>query len=734
MWRKRLRLAIALFVVIFAIVVGVSLRKGRKPVAPPKAGQTIDPNAVVQSQGPTDFELRKEGKVTFHITSGNQRTYADGRSVFGGGVAVVLPDKSGRRITVHSQEAEVTQPPGKQVGTAVFTGGVKLETSDGITVTAATATYNDEEQMVRIPGPVTFRKARMTGSGLGATFDQARNVLWLLAQAKVDVAPDEKGSGAIHVTSKSAGMARLEHYMKFVGDAHLDGEGRVIDANDATAFLTEDDARVTRMELRGNARITGKPGGTGPQDMRANDIDLAYAADGRSLQSAHLVENAVVQLPGEKGAPGRRIAGKGIDVALAPDGATVTNLAANENVQVDLPPSGDNPARRIRAKSLMATGAPAAPGGGPGGIQAATFVGDVEYRETRAARGPLAAVDRTAKSQRLDVKTKPGFGDLEQADFHANVHFTDGAKTTADAPTAIYSILKDQLDLTPGQGDPGPVPHVSDGRISVEARGISMTLGTQAMKADTRVRSVMLSQSKKPAGQPAAKGDDAVKLPSMLKQDEPVNVSSNRLDYDGAKSVATYEGSARLWQEDTVIQADKIVLEDNTGNLHATTKVITVMTLTEPDDKTKKGEKKPDAEPTHTTADELLYEDGKHKATYTGNAHMSGPSGDLTADRLELFLAEQGGQLERAEADGNVVSRQELRRAYGKHLTYIAKDDIYTMTGSPVKLYDDAPPNCKVSEGATARFHRTGNMMDVSGSDTIPHKSANVPCGSSGSH
>src|SRR6478735_7320296 len=136
MWRKRLRLAIALFVVIFAIVVGVSLRKGRKPVAPPKAGQTIDPNAVVQSQGPTDFELRKEGKVTFHITSGNQRTYADGRSVFGGGVAVVLPDKSGRRITVHSQEAEVTQPPGKQVGTAVFTGGVKLETSDGITVTA----------------------------------------------------------------------------------------------------------------------------------------------------------------------------------------------------------------------------------------------------------------------------------------------------------------------------------------------------------------------------------------------------------------------------------------------------------------------------------------------------------------------------------------------------------------------------------------------------------------------
>ena len=65
----------------------------------------------------------------------------------------------------------------------------------------------------------------------------------------------------------------------------------------------------------------------------------------------------------------------------------------------------------------------------------------------------------------------------------------------------------------------------------------------------------------------------------------------------------------------------------------------------------------------------------KHRATYTGNAHMSGPSGDVTADKIELFLAEQGGELERAEADGNVVSRQDLRRAYGKHLTYQAKDE-----------------------------------------------------------
>jgi lipopolysaccharide export system protein LptA len=711
-------------VVLFAAFVAVSLRKGHSRPTPPPAPPKGDPNAVLYTEGGGQYTGRKDGKASYSIKFGSQATYPDNHSKFGGGVTVVLPEKSGRQITIQSQDAEVTNPPGREVGTAVFSGGVKLTTSDGITVTTATANYNDEDQTTRIPGPMTFSKGRMTGSGVGATYDQARNVLWILDQAKVDVAADKKSGGEIHVTSKTAGMARAEHYMKFVGGAHMEGEGHVIDADESTAFLTPDDERVTRMELRGNSRITGKPGGAGPQDMRAKDIDLAYAEDGRTLQSAHLVENASVQLPGEKGKAARRIAAKGMDIALAPDGNTVTNLTANERVQVDLPPDGDSPARRIRSASLVATGAPGQ------GIQAATFAGEVEYHESRAAHGKLAAIDRTARSQRMDVKTKPGFGDIEEAVFHTNVHFTDGTQTAADSPMAIYAIAQDRLDLNPGEGDTGTGPHVSDGRVSVDARTIQMALGGQRIKAETNVRTVMISQSKpKP-------GETAVKMPSMLKQDQPVNVKSNRLDYDSANSVAVYEGNARLWQDpDTEIRADKLVLEDKTGNLHATAKVVTSMRLTQADDKTPKGQKKPDAEPTNTTADELLYEDGKHKATYTGSVHMSGPSGDVTADRMELFLAEQGGELERAEADGNVVSRQELRRAYGRHLTYVAKTDEYTMTGTPVKIYEDTVPDCKVSEGATATFKRTGNTMSVSGSAAVPHKSASIPCGSNpGSH
>jgi lipopolysaccharide export system protein LptA len=759
-WQKRLRLAIALFVVVFAAIVGVSLRKGHRPAGPrPTVPPKLDDKAVVNNLGKGTYKSLdpgKGGKVTFRIDFGNQLTYADGSSKFGGGVKVEMPDKNGRQIVIEAQDARITVPPGKQIGVAEFTGGVKLTTSDGIVVTTSTATYNDEEQMTRIPGALEFKKGRMTGSGIGATYDQARSVLWILDQAKVDVAPDQKGDGTIHITSKSAGMARAEHYMKFTGAARLDGAGHVTEADEATAFLTEDDERVTRIDLRGNSRMTGKPGSSGPQDMRAKDIDLAYAADGRTLQSARLIENAVVQLPGEKGKAGRRIAAKAIDIALGPDGAVVTNLTANENVQVDLPPEGETPARRIRSASLLAAG--------PQGIEAATFAGSVEYRESRAASGTVAAIDRTAKSDRLDAKTKPGFGDLETATFHNSVRFTDGTETTANAPMAVYSIAQDRLDLSPGAGDTGPGPHVSDGRISVQARNIQMGLVNKKMTADTNVRSVMTPEKAKPArgapGQPAAKTDgaDAVKVPSLLKQNEPVNVRSNRLNYDGAASLATYEGNASLWQDETTIKGDKIVVEDKTGNLRATTNVTTTMTLTEPDDKAAPGKPaapkasppkpagapagapaaspgKPPVEPTVTTAEDFLYEDAKHRATYTGHAHMSGPDGDVTGDKIQLFMADEGGALERAEADGNVVSRQGTRRAYGNHLTYIAKDGIYTMTGTPVKLYDQTPTNCRITEGTTLIFDRGLNTSTASGNDTAGQRTRTEPtCPSEGSY
>ena len=107
-----------------------------KPAAPPAvAPKKLDDKADVNNLGPGNYVIRdplKGGAIKLRITFGNQLTYADGSSKFGGGVKFDVPDKNGRQIIIEGQEARITIPPGKQVGTVDVTGGTKLTTSDGI--------------------------------------------------------------------------------------------------------------------------------------------------------------------------------------------------------------------------------------------------------------------------------------------------------------------------------------------------------------------------------------------------------------------------------------------------------------------------------------------------------------------------------------------------------------------------------------------------------------------------
>lgn len=718
-WQKKARLGIAAFVIVFIAVVAVAMRQ-RKP-APSTAPlpERSDPKSVVETKGGLNERFNKDGKTIFSVQSESQVVYPDGRTVQRG-VTLTLPDRGGRTLVITSKEAENVVREGQAVGTVNLMGDVHVKASDGLDVRADEATYDDPAGTVTIPGKVTFSRGRMTGTGVGATYDKGRDVLWLNDQAHVTVAADEKGEGAMEADATAVGLARADHYVRLTGSAHITAERRDIRADEIKIALTEDNERVQLLELRGNSRIAGGGTGGGPQEMSARDIDLTYREDGLTLQHSRLVENAVVQLPGEGSGTGKRIAGKTIDIALAPDGATVTSLNANENVQVDLPGEGDAPAKRIRAVTLVA-------GGGDQGLQNATFTGNVDYRETRAARSNVTAVNRTARALKLVVDTKPGLGAIQQATFSGNVHITDGTDVVADAPHAVYFVERDEMDLSPGDAEPGTGPRVSDGRIAVDARTIKFTLGSRKLSAETRVRSSMSPARKgtAPAGRAAAPSDpNQPRVPSMLKQDEPVNVTSNRLQYDGAAGHATYSGNARLWQGDTSIDANTIVLDDKTGNLEGRGTVRTKMQLDEVDAETGKRR----TSETIGTSDVFLYEDERRLATYTTSAHMVGPEGDVKGDRIELFLKKDVNELERAEGYGNVEVKETDRTATGNRLTYTAATEEYFMTGTPVVVIQRTPPDCKKTTASSLKFRRAVDTIDAGGVGPFPLLTTKIPC------
>ena len=720
-WQKIARLAIAVFVVGFAVVVFLAMR--HRPSGPAGANDVAraDPEASVES-GAGERKNFKFDKLDFTIKYAKALSYRDGRAKLVE-VTMTLPDRDGRTFTVTADEGEFLAPPGKpaDISSGKLRGHVKLLTDNGLEVLSSEATYDGKTGIVTVPGPVTFTRGRMTGSGVGATYDRTRNVLWLLAQAHITVTPDATGGGAVDATASTAGLARADNYIKLIGAARLAADTRTAEADEITALLDEKGEKIQQLQLREHSRITGT--GASAQLMTARHIDLLYAADGRTLQTSKQMEGSVIELPGAGGAPARRIAGTTIDTIMSADGATVANLNAQEKVQVDLPAEGETPARRITSVTLRA--------GGPAGqgLQNFVFEGGVDFAETRAAAGKTQALDRHARSTRLIVDTKPGLGAVERADFRGNAHFVDG-EMAADAPRALYNIEREQLDLSAPGGDTGIGPILNNHQLTVQALNIQVSPSTQKVKADTNVRSIIKPQkpaAPAPGGRGAAPPPSQTHMPMMLKQDRPVNVYSNRLDYDGV-SEATYSGSALLSQDKSRISGDTIVMNDRTGNLTARGSVSSTMMLEDEDPKTKVRK----LTETNARADMLVYDDAKRLATYTATgttpATLKNAQGDLSGGRIDLYLKEGGSEVERVEADGNVAVKVDTIYATSKHLVYTAATDTYVLTGDPViSVKKDEQGACKETRGNTMTYVRATDQTSVTATTGIATETKPLP-------
>ena len=686
-WQRHARWVIAVFGVLFAVFVARELKRRDPPPAMKPVVRT-DPKAIVETTGGTATRTTLN-REDVSVTSERQSTYEDGSSKMQG-VNVVFPERNGTRtFTITAKEGRL----GKAATTMALDGAVKMVGSDGMTVLTEHATYAEIDAVVRAPGPVDVTRGRMHATGIGMTWDKTADVLTILEQAAVHITADNPADGPSDVTSGTAVFARRDKNLRFERGARILRSGRVLEADTAVMLLSPDEKRVETIELHDHARITSakvSPGGL--QGMSGGQINLTYAADGESLQHALVAGDASIQIAGEAGKPGRQIVATTVDIALAPDGTTPTALLGRENVQLTFPPEPGAAGRTIRSANLDAKGEPGK------GLTRALFSGAVQYRE----RG--ANVARAVNSGSLDVGLKPGMSGIEDAKFAQAVKFEEG-KMAAQAAAAHYDIDKGTLALS-GK-EPGMlVPHVATEQITVDAVSIDVTLAGPMLKAAGNVRSTLKPASKKP-------GDLAndVKMPAMLKQDQPVLVIGESMDYDGASSKGTYAGRARLIQGETSVKGDTIVIDNKAGNLGAAGNVVT-MTVLESSGK----DKKKDRAASMATAKDFKYDDAERRMVYTTDAHLSGPEGDMTAARIELFLKPSGDELERAEAYDTVVLREQSRETRGSTLIYTTANETYVVTGSPVKILDRCQ---RETIGRTLTFNKGADSIVVDGNAQI---------------
>ena len=671
-WQKRARLIVAVIGIAAAVVVYATMGE-RTKLVPATAPVRIDPKAIIESSGNVVQQVRGI-RQDYLIEAERQLTYEGGATKFVG-VKITVRNRGGRDYVVTGREAQA----GKNQKALELGGGVQLTASDGFIVKADTATFNQDNGIMTAPGAVTFERDRMTGSGTGMSYDKNADVLSLADQSHVSLR-DEHGNVTMEFTSGKSIFDRTAHTLALDGNVHALHGQQVIDAMRGLGRLTENEQHITDIELRGNSRVAG--GGSGVDAMSARDMNLHYAKDGESLEHAQLVGAGAVALTGQNHAPGRQVLGETLDLVLAPDGS-LTKATGHDNVRLDLPGSPDSAARSIKARTLDAEGAPGK------GLTDAKFADNVEYREESGKSSSA----RVARARALTITLADDA--INNAVFTGTVKFEEQGLQAA-AGEARYDPTKGSLGLTGVEN--GVVPRVSDDQVTIDANVIDVALQGRLMKASGGVKTTLRASKSK--------------LPGLLRQDQPANVNANALDYQGASGQAVYTGTATMWQGETAVRADSIAIDQSKGDFVALGNAGSTIVL--------------DTGVSIAHAAEIRYADTAHTIAYASmrnalgavaeQAQVSGPQGDLRADRIDVILAEKGGHIDRLEAYTNVNMKLTTRTAAGERLTYFSEDERYLMSGAGTKSVKVVEA-CRETTGRTLTFFKSTDRIIVDGND-----------------
>jgi len=679
-WQKWARLLAATIGITAAVVVYATMGERAKPV-PFNEPTRIDPKAIIESSGNVVQQVRG-ARQDFLIEAERQLTYEGGSTKLLG-VKITVRNRGGRDYVVSGREAQA----GENQKDLHLTGGVELKASDGFTLKTDNAAFNQDSGLMTAPGAVTFERDRLSGSGLGMSYDKNTDVLSLTEQSHV-MLRDEQGKTTLEFTSGKSTLDRMAHTLALDGNVHALRDEQVIEAAQGLARLTADDQRITDIELRGDSRVTG--GGSGVDAMSARDMNLHYAADGRTLEHAQLIGGGAVALTGQNGSPGRQFIGETLDMLLAPDGS-LTKATGRENVRLDLPASADAPARSIKARTLDADGVAGK------GLTAARFAENVEYREESGKSSSARTARARALTATLDNDA------IDSALFTGAVKFEEQGLQAA-AGEARYDPAVGSLRLSGVEG--GVVPRVADDQVTIDANTIDVALQGRLMKAAGGVKT-MLRASKS-------------KLPGLLKQDQPANVNADALDYQGAAGQAIYTGNATMWQGETAVRAEKVTIDQSKGDFLGSGNARSTIVL--------------DTGVSVAHAADIRYDDAAHTITYastpnaagaiTAPAQLSGPQGDLRANRIQVILAPTGGHITRLEAYTNVSLKLDMRSAVGERLTYFADDDRYLMSGAGTKSVK-VVESCRETTGRTLTFFKSTDRIIVDGNEEIRTQTRN---------
>jgi lipopolysaccharide export system protein LptA len=294
-------------------------------------------------------------------------------------------------------------------------------------------------------------------------------------------------------------------------------------------------------------------------------------------------------------------------------------------------------------------------------------------------------------------------GGWSQMDLQGNVKLKEGDRS-GQADHAAF-VRATQTAMLTGNA------LARDGATETQAAKITFSQATGEIRAEGGVRSSQFS----------SKGG-AIQLVAS-----PANISSEAMQANSKTGRALYSRHARLWQGDSVLEADSIELLRDAKVLNAAGNVRAVFPQSTPQPAgqalaAQAGTKKPLL--WHVTAETLTYSDVQNRAHLEKNVVVQSAEQKIRAAAMDLYFTGGGSanssagakQISRAVGAGGVIVEKGARKATAERGEYTAAEGKFVMSSGNPTIYD-------ASQGTTTGRQLTFFLAD----DTIIVDSENGP-------
>ena len=720
------------------MVAGVYLRNAYIANQEAKKAPPAVPNTIEQRSN--EFSYSKvEGQRTIYTVRASRTTeFKEGSRNLLEDVSISVYGKKGERNDqLRTRACDFISDTGKvscagEVQISLQTSGAAPASGNAIQVTTSGISFDEKTGEARTDKPVKFRWPSGEGSAVGVRYVSDDGTLYLerdvdlTTSGSSSIPPEKTGTPpgkSVHLTGGSLAFRRELRTLQLQGNVHVQQTSQELSAENLLVEL-DDSFHARHMVASGHPRLQSADV-RGPISLDADEILAGLRPDGsvESIVAAGSVHGSRNTPAGEDGIEAGRLQ---MDLATrqnvprlltASAGVVLTSkgtaaAAGTRRVETDALEmhfandskggSGQGPARvesvntlapaRVEWKSVpMAGGKPTPQTTRMSGKQMNLSFGAQNQLQQLVSSGGVEVTrqlgdgpEQSTASRELTAKFD-GAGQWSTIDQSGDVRFREGQRGGQGE--------RAHLDRATNAATLAGSVVLTDATMRTTAQSAVFTQNSNQLRADGNVLTTELRG-----------GTGSVSNFS----DEPAHVSAEHLVADTARGHAVYSGGGRLWQGQSVIEADTIELDNPSHTLVARGHVRGVFPQTAWSPKPSQASIQTASRQPSQTAGQvthpqpnlgrvkgglLTYWENESRARVEQNARADSLQGSIQADQIDLFFSASGAvnatkELSRAVATGDVAVHQEDRRGTSNRAEYTASEGKFVLSEGKPTLYD----------------------------------------------